>query len=282
MVEDAGAAAIAVHGRTAAQSYSGMADWDLVAAIADRLAIPVFGSGDCLEPEQVIARLRSGVEGVLVGRGVLRNPWILAQAADLAAGRAPREVTLFDRGQFLLEYIALLRDERVREPEGFRHKALNPDESEPPNPESRAKSHDRWVINKVRALVLYTKGPTTDPTSNSDQQHQRPTRCTRSFQPRGPSGEPDQRKRLTFPGLTPDTYRLQPHLYFYRHNPAQLCRIVVRSTCPQRLPHRPGFQVRTTGTRDLDCKSQGRALRERGTIWANNRIMVDCKPLLLR
>jgi tRNA-dihydrouridine synthase B len=54
MVEDAGAAAIAVHGRTAAQSYSGSADWDLVARIADDLAIPVFGSGDCVEPEQVV------------------------------------------------------------------------------------------------------------------------------------------------------------------------------------------------------------------------------------
>src|SRR4051794_22409962 len=50
MVQDAGAAAIAVHGRTAAQSYSGSADWDIVARIADDLAIPVFGSGDCVEP----------------------------------------------------------------------------------------------------------------------------------------------------------------------------------------------------------------------------------------
>src|SRR5438445_4492554 len=63
MVEDAGAAAVAVHGRTAAQSYSGAADWDLVARIADRLRIPVFGSGDCLEPEDIVGRLRSGVDG---------------------------------------------------------------------------------------------------------------------------------------------------------------------------------------------------------------------------
>src|SRR6266545_2083460 len=90
MVQDAGAAAIAVHGRTAAQSYSGPADWDLVARIAADLTIPVFGSGDCIEPQQIVARLRSGVGGVLVGRGVLRNPWILSQAMDLAAGRVPR------------------------------------------------------------------------------------------------------------------------------------------------------------------------------------------------
>jgi tRNA-dihydrouridine synthase B len=152
MVEDAGAAAVAVHGRTAAQSYSGSADWDLVATIADSLTIPVFGSGDCVEPGQVVDRLRAGVEGVLVGRGVLRNPWILAQAADLAAGRAPREVTPADRGQFLLEYIELLMHERAHEPAGFRHVAqvLGP---------ARAGSHHRWVINKLRALgSWYTKG----------------------------------------------------------------------------------------------------------------------------
>src|SRR5581483_11727535 len=102
MVEDAGAAAVAVHGRTAEQSYSGSADWDLVAQVADVLSIPVFGSGDCVEPEQIVARMRQGVEGVLVGRGVLRNPWILAQAEDLAAGRPMRPVTLQDRGGFLL------------------------------------------------------------------------------------------------------------------------------------------------------------------------------------
>src|ERR1019366_229857 len=158
MVEDAGAAAVAVHGRTAAQSYSGTADWDLVAAVADRLTIPVFGSGDCLEAEQVIARLRSGVEGVLVGRGVLRNPWILAPAADLAAGRAPRAVTLADRGQFLLDYIELLQNERVREPEGFRH-SVGPQSEVCNLTSAMTKSHDRWIINKMRALgSWYTKG----------------------------------------------------------------------------------------------------------------------------
>src|SRR3954470_13222147 len=139
MVQDAGASAIAVHGRTAAQSYSGSADWDLVARIADDLAIPVFGSGDCIEPEQVVDRIRSGVEGVLVGRGVLRNPWILAQATDLAAGRPARIVTLEEHGRFLLEYIDLLMQERVDD--------------------ARAMTHDRWVVNKLRALgSWYTKG----------------------------------------------------------------------------------------------------------------------------
>ena len=163
VVEDAGAAAVAVHGRTAAQSYTGSADWDLVTRIADDLRIPVFGSGDCNEPEQIVARWRAGVQGVLVGRGVLRNPWILAQAADLAAGRPPREVALADRGRFLLEYIDLLRNERVHEPAGFRHTAASgsrPGSGLPIGPqEPRAVGHDRWVVNKIRALgSWYTKG----------------------------------------------------------------------------------------------------------------------------
>jgi tRNA-dihydrouridine synthase B len=156
MVQDAGASAVTIHGRTAEQSYSGFADWDLVARVASELTIPVFGSGDCIEPEHVIGRMETGVSGVLVGRGVLRNPWILAQAADIAAGRAPRVVTRAERGQFLCDYIELLLNERVGEGEGFRHFAPG---CSPDNASTIARGRDRWVINKVRALCAwYSKG----------------------------------------------------------------------------------------------------------------------------
>ena len=164
-VEDAGAAAVTIHGRTAEQSYKGFADWTLVADVAGRLGIPVLGSGDCVEPEDVIEKLgappgseRAAIAGVLVGRGVLRNPWILSQAADLAAGRSPRRVTLAERGQFLLDYIELLVSERVDEASGFRHVAPGTgatDASQPP----AARGRERWVINKIRALSSwYSKG----------------------------------------------------------------------------------------------------------------------------
>ena len=154
-VQDAGAAAVTIHGRTAEQSYTGSADWDLVARVADELDIPVLGSGDCVEPEQIIERMNTGVSGVLVGRGVLRNPWILAQAADMAAGGPPRAVTMEDRGRFLLEYIDLLQHERVREADGFRHVAPGAGGGG----DHVARGHDRWVINKVRALCSwYSKG----------------------------------------------------------------------------------------------------------------------------
>jgi tRNA-dihydrouridine synthase B len=157
LIEDAGASAVAVHGRTAAQSYSGESDWDLIARVAESVRIPVLGSGDCTEPEQVIERLSgSHVTGVLVGRGVLRNPWILAQADDLAHGRPARSLSAADRGRFLLDYIQLLLDERVNEAEGFRHSAAREAET---SAQPAARGRERWVINKVRALgSWYTKG----------------------------------------------------------------------------------------------------------------------------
>ena len=165
-VEDAGAAAVTIHGRTAEQSYTGLADWDLVSKVADVLRIPVLGSGDCIEPGQIVERLHGPIAGVLVGRGILRNPWILAQASDLAAGRPPRAVSMAERGQFLLDYIEMLRHERVKEAAGFRHVAPGAESASRDGErlglshnERVARGHDRWVINKLRALCSwYSKG----------------------------------------------------------------------------------------------------------------------------
>ena len=154
MAEDAGAAALAVHGRTAAQSYTGESDWSLIEQVAASVNIPVFGSGDCVLPEQAVSRLANGrVSGVLIGRGALRNPWIFSQAAMAARGNTPAQVSLEDKGQFLLEYIDLLLTERVDEAEGFRHSAPNQPSQAP------ARGRERWVVNKLRALCSwYTKG----------------------------------------------------------------------------------------------------------------------------
>jgi tRNA-dihydrouridine synthase B len=157
-LEDAGAAALAVHGRTAAQSYSGSSDWDLIASVARGVGIPIFGSGDCIEPEQLVARMRgSGIAGVLVGRGALRNPWIFQQAQALAAGRQPQPVGFDERARFLLDYIDLLIAERVDEAAGFRHVA--PGQAIDPESRVPARGRAKWVINKLRALnAWYTKG----------------------------------------------------------------------------------------------------------------------------
>jgi len=99
-------------------------------------------------------KLRSGVSGVYVGRGVLRNPWVLAQARDLMEGRPARTIALEERGQFLLDYMNLLLAENVDEGEGFRHRATHER-----NAQTEAVGRERWVINKLRALCSwYTKG----------------------------------------------------------------------------------------------------------------------------
>jgi len=154
-VADAGAAAIAVHGRTAAQSYTGESDWSLIEQVASSVTVPVFGSGDCIEPGDITTQLRRApIAGVLVGRGALRNPWIFSQAADAARGGAGDGPSLEARGQFLLDYIDLLLAERVNEADGFRHSAPGQPDTPPP-----ARGRERWVINKLRALgSWYTKG----------------------------------------------------------------------------------------------------------------------------
>ena len=158
LMEAAGAAAIAVHGRTAAQSYRGLSDWGLIDKVARGVSIPVLGSGDCVTPEDLVGRLRdTAVAGVLVGRGALRNPWIFEQAQALTRGGAPRPIAEPERGRFLLAYIDLLLCEGTAEEEGFRHSAIADSKAGPLR--RRALRRDRWVLNKLRALgSWYTKG----------------------------------------------------------------------------------------------------------------------------
>jgi len=79
-LEAAGAALIAVHGRTAAQRYEGSANWDAIARVAASVRVPVIGSGDVLGARDVHARLRLGVSGVMIGRGATGNPWVFREA----------------------------------------------------------------------------------------------------------------------------------------------------------------------------------------------------------
>ncbi len=78
---------VAIHGRTRAQSYSGLADWDYIAQVKAGAKLPVLGNGDILTAEQAVQRLKeTGVDGVLIGRGCLKNPHIFADALALWRG----------------------------------------------------------------------------------------------------------------------------------------------------------------------------------------------------
>ncbi|NLZ92491.1 MAG: tRNA dihydrouridine synthase DusB [Firmicutes bacterium] len=85
-VQEAGAAAIAVHGRTRAQGYSGSADWSLIKKVKDAINIPVIGNGDIWCPEDAQRMLKeTGCDAVMLGRGVLGNPWLISRTVHYLA-----------------------------------------------------------------------------------------------------------------------------------------------------------------------------------------------------
>lgn len=90
MAEDEGISAIAVHGRTRAQMYSGKADWDIIAEVKNAVNIPIIANGDIFVPGDVPAiLLKTNADAAMVGRGALGNPWIFSMAAALLEGREP-------------------------------------------------------------------------------------------------------------------------------------------------------------------------------------------------
>jgi len=91
IAQDAGVAWVALHGRTAAQRYSGSAHWAAIAALKQALDVPVLGNGDIWEADDALRMVReTGVDGVVVGRGCLGRPWLFADLAAAFAGRAER------------------------------------------------------------------------------------------------------------------------------------------------------------------------------------------------
>lgn len=99
-LQDVGIAALSIHGRTKTQMYKGSADWTLIGEVKrnPRMSIPIFGNGDITTPEQALeARNRYGVDGILIGRGAIGNPWIFEQTHRMLNGLQPREISIEER-----------------------------------------------------------------------------------------------------------------------------------------------------------------------------------------
>lgn len=109
IAESAGAAAVAVHGRTRQQYYSGQADWDIIAAVKDAVNIPVIGNGDITSPEKAIEMIRhTNCDGVMIGRGAQGNPWIFKQVTEyLEKGVIPQKPTPGEVKQMIRRHAAL-------------------------------------------------------------------------------------------------------------------------------------------------------------------------------
>lgn len=110
MCEDSGASYITVHGRTRAQGYSGSADWDIIRDVKQAVKIPVIGNGDIDSPQKAEQMMQySGVDGVMVGRAMLGNPWLLDRIDRHLKGLVAKpEPTVLQIRDMLLKHINLL------------------------------------------------------------------------------------------------------------------------------------------------------------------------------
>ena len=80
IIEEAGASAVAVHGRTREQYYSGKADWDIIRQVKEAVSVPVIGSGDVTSPQKAEEMVRmTGCDGIMIARGAQGNPWIFSE-----------------------------------------------------------------------------------------------------------------------------------------------------------------------------------------------------------
>ena len=109
MCEDEGVAAVAMHARTARQMYTGRADRRRIAELKGHLTIPVVGNGDVATPDDALELFReTGCDAVMIGRATMKNPWIFRQIADRLAGRTPREASLDERRDLMLEHFSAI------------------------------------------------------------------------------------------------------------------------------------------------------------------------------
>ena len=109
IIEDAGAAAVAVHGRTREQYYSGKADWDIIRQVKEAVSIPVIGNGDVVSGESAIAMMnQTGCDGVMIGRGAQGNPWIFSELVEYEkTGKIPERPSMEEIKKMILRHAQL-------------------------------------------------------------------------------------------------------------------------------------------------------------------------------
>lgn len=110
IAEESGAAAVAVHGRTRQQYYSGKADWDIIRQVKESVSIPVIGNGDLLSAEDVIAmEEQTGCDGFMIARGAQGNPWIFHQILHyFETGEHEKKPSLEEMAQMMLRHARMM------------------------------------------------------------------------------------------------------------------------------------------------------------------------------
>ena len=112
IAEANGASAVAVHGRTREQYYSGKADWDIIRQVKEAVKIPVIGNGDVVSPETAEAMLQeTGCDGIMIGRGAQGNPWLFRQILHwMETGEKEEKPTIEEIKTMILRHARLLEE----------------------------------------------------------------------------------------------------------------------------------------------------------------------------
>ncbi len=110
----AGASAIAVHPRTRTQMYEGKSDWSIIKAVKEAVNVPVIGNGDIHTPEDAKRMLdETGCDAVMIGRGILGNPWLVKQVIDyLETGHYDKEISLSEKESYIYKHLDQLMKDR--------------------------------------------------------------------------------------------------------------------------------------------------------------------------
>jgi tRNA-dihydrouridine synthase B len=106
LAEDCGVEALAIHGRTRCDMFTGQSDWQVIAKVKENAHIPIMGNGDVMIPADAERMMKTtGVDGVMIGRGVLSNPWLIRQCWDHLSGRTITQVSLRERAEFVTQFL---------------------------------------------------------------------------------------------------------------------------------------------------------------------------------